>query len=289
MEAILHNCCGLDVHKDSVFACILKTFVDDNNKEIVEKEFKIFNTFPNSLRQLREWLESKNCSHVAMESTGVYWHPIYDALESAFDGNIEILVANARHLKNVPGRKTDMKDSEWIASLLRAGLLSGSFIPPENVRKLRQVARYRKTIVEDITRQKNRIEKTLQIAGFKLSSIISNIHGVSGRNLITILINKGQLNSSDVERVTKCISQIKKDEIKRSINGRLDTEQREFLRMQIAHLDTLLTHLESIEQSITDLSAQFKDAIERLDTIPGIATTSATAIIAETGVDMTKF
>jgi len=292
MQTILHNCCGLDVHKDSIVACILKTSnlsVENASKEEVEKEIRVFDTFPDELMKLRKWLESENCRHVAMESTGVYWHPVYVALEDCFDGEIEILVCNARHMKNVPGKKTDIKDAEWIAKLLRAGLLNGSFIPPEQVRQLRKLTRYRKTVVEDICTQKNRIEKTLQMDGFKLSSFLSDVFGVSGRNLMEVIIDKGHLTPEDVDTVAKHIKEIKRNELKRAINGKLNPQQREFLKLQICHLDELLEHLRKIEESISTLSVQFDDAINRIVTIPGIATTAATAIIAEIGTDMDKF
>jgi len=282
----------MDVHKDSVVACILKTpepIATERKREVADKEIRVFGTFPDDLVQMRDWLESRNCHHVAMESTGVYWQPIYEALEDAAGGEMEILVVNARHMKNVPGKKTDMKDAEWIASLLRSGLLSGSFIPPQDVRELRQLTRYRKNVVQDISTQKNRVEKTLQQAGFKLSTFLSDVFGVSGRNLIRILIKSGKLFPSDVENETKRISKEKKAEIKRAITGQLTEKQRHFLQLQITLLDGLLAHLESIESSIAELSAKWEDDIERLNTIPGIGLTSATAIIGEIGSDVSKF
>jgi len=192
-------------------------------------------------------------------------------------------------MRNVPGKKTDIKDAEWIALLLRAGLLDGSFIPPQDIRELRQLTRYRKNVVGDVNTQKNRIEKSLQQAGFKLSTFLSDVFGVSGRNLMNVLVKNGKLTPSDVEAETKRISQIKKDEIKLSINGRLSRHQRDFLKMQLSLLDELNAHLDTIEKSIAETSAKFNDSIERLDTIPGIATTSATAIIAEIGTDMSKW
>jgi len=292
MQTILNNCCGLDVHKDSVVACLIKSRTPlalSSSQEDVIKEMRVFKTFLDDLIQLRVWLEAEGCCHVAMESTGVYWFPVYDALESACGGKMELLVTNARHMRNVPGKKTDIKDAEWIATLLRAGLLRGSFIPPLNVRELRQVTRYRKNVVEDISTQKNRIEKTLQQAGFKLSTFLSDIFGVSGRNLIRVLIQKGKLTPIDVENETKRISQEKKNEIKLAINGSLSERQRQFLQLQITMLDDLLGHLTVIEQSIAELSKPFMNEIDRLDTIPGIAITAAASIIAEIGVDMNKF
>ena len=292
MQTILHNCCGLDVHKDSVVACIIKTresLTPERNQEDVTKEIRVFKTFHDDLAQLRKWLESENCCHAAMESTGVYWYPVYDALENACGGKMEIFVTNARHMRNVPGKKTDVKDAEWIASLLRAGLLRASFIPPVEVRELRQMTRYRKNVVEDICTQKNRIEKSLQQAGFKLSTFLSDIFGVSGRNLMRVLIQKGMLTPQDIENETRRISPAKKHEIKIAINGRLSEQQRQFLQLQITLLDELLGHLAVIEQSIEELSKPFADEIARLDTIPGIGVTAAIAVIAEIGTDMSKF
>ena len=292
MQTILHNCCGMDVHKDSVVACILKTrepVSAPRKREAVDKEIRVFGTFPNDLAQLRAWLEAESCTHVAMESTGVYWQPIYEALETAHNGEMELLVVNAQHMKNVPGKKTDMKDAEWIASLLRSGLLSGSFIPSQDVRELRQLTRYRKNVTQDISTQKNRIEKTLQQAGFKLSTFLSDVFGVSGRNLIRTLIKNGRLSPLDVETQTKRISKEKKAEIKRAITGQLTEKQRRFLQLQTTLLDGLLEHLQSIEASIEELSAKWNDDIDRLSTIPGIGITSATAIIGEIGSDVSKF
>lgn len=293
LDQIIYDiCCGVDVHRDSVVACIIKTrnpSMPECNQSGIEKEIRVFKTFLDDLKQLRNWLETENCHHVAMESTGVYWFPVYDALEGACDGKMEILVTNARHMRNVPGKKTDVKDAEWISMLLRAGLLRGSFIPPLDVRELRQLTRYRKNVVEDINTQKNRIEKFLQQAGFKLSTFLSDVFGVSGRNLLRVLVRKGSLTPDDVDNETKRISSVKKEEIKRSVNGRLSEHQRNFLQLQLSLLDELQTHLTVVEQSICALSSKFENEISRLDTIPGIAMTSATAIIAEIGTDMSKF
>jgi transposase len=292
MQTILYNCCGLDIHKDSVVACILKTsnFSSEvSDKEVVEKEIREFETFTNSLLELKAWLESHDCHHVAMESTGVYWLPVYEILETAYNGEIQLLVANARHMRNVPGKKTDIKDSEWIAKLLRAGLLNGSFIPPKGIRELRDLTRYRKNIVEDICTQKNRIEKFLQTAGIKLSSFLSDVFCVSGRNLIRIFILQGYLTPKDVEIEARYISHEKRKDIKRTISVHLTQHQRDFLQMQMTLLNELEKHLERVELSITKLSDKFNDSIDKLKTIPGIAETAATAIVAEIGTDMSKF
>jgi transposase len=292
MQTEYHICCGLDVHKDSIVACILKTINITNNDENgkkIDPEIKTFKTFPDDLNTLKNWLESENCRHVAMESTGVYWFPVYAALEDAFEGEIELLVANARHMKNVPGKKTDINDAEWIASLHRAGLLSGSFIPPQEIRELRDLTRYRASIVHDINSQKNRIEKTLQMSGIKLSTILTDPHGVSARNLVDVFINKGYITPKDVDIETRSISKEKKADLKRILTVKLNEHKRNFLKMQTEQLSSLEAHLVEIEQSIMDASAQYNEEIQQLDSIPGIAETSATAIIAEIGTDMSKF
>jgi len=292
MQTVLHNCCGLDVHKNMITACIIKTrnLLDNEHKsEQAEKQIREFKTFPNSLHQLKCWLEEEDCHHVAMESTGIYWCPVYEVLEKAFEGDIEIRVVNARHMRNVPGKKTDIKDAEWIAKLLRAGLLAGSFIPDEEIRELRRLTRYRKNIIHDITKQKNRIEKELQRVGFKLSSFLSDVFGVSGRNILKVLTEKGCLTTEDVEREAIHIAPKKRAEIASEINGYLSESTRDFIKMQLGHLDTLYVNLREIEISVAKTATLFREDIDRLDTIPGIATTAATAIIAEIGTDMSKF
>jgi transposase len=171
VEVILECCCGLDIHRDTVVACLLKGPLKTKPASFI----KTFSSLPCGLKQLREWLEKENCRHVVMERTGVYWKPEFNVLEDAFDSSMVILVVNARHMKNVPGRKTDMKDAEWIAQLLRAGLLKGSFIPSKPTRELRDLTRYRKSLVEEVTAQKNRVEKFLQSCGFKLSTFLSGV------------------------------------------------------------------------------------------------------------------
>jgi transposase len=292
MKTIYNISCGLDVHKDTVVACILKTSniseKGRRNDEVL-KEIRTFETFYKDLQELKSWLEANDCRQVAMESTGVYWCPVHEALEDAFDGEIEILLVNARHMRNVPGKKTDVNDAEWIADLLRSGLLRGSFVPPKNIRELRELTRYRKKIVQDITKQKNRIQKTLQIAGFKISSFLSDIFGVSGRFLMKELIDKGFLTKKDVEQVEKYISKDKCNEIKRVLTNKISIHSRNLLDMQLQHLDYLISHLKSVEMHIEELSTPLKDEITRLDTVPGISLTAAQAIVAEIGTDMEKF
>ena len=184
MQDILTCAMGLDIHRDVIVACLAKGELGTDP----EIEIRSFSTLIPEMRKLRDWVLEAGCHYVAMESTGIYWQPIYEMLEPCFDGQISILVVNARHMKNVPGRKTDMRDAQWIATLLRAGLLKGSFIPDKTFRELRHLTRYRKSIVRDITAQKNRIDKFLQSSGFRFTAFLSDAFGASGRNIIRHLM-----------------------------------------------------------------------------------------------------
>lgn len=285
MQDILEICCGLDVHRDTVVACLLK----GNLNSTPTKEIRTFSTLLPELEQLKAWLEEENCHHVAMESTGVYWQSVYTTLESAFDGTMVIIVANARHMKNVPGKKTDIKDAEWIATLLRAGLLQGSFIPSEEFRELRELTRYRRSIIQEINSQKNRVEKYLQSNGFKLSTFLSDIFGVSGRAIIDYLAQHGRINADKVQAFVKGKAKSKTDDIKIAVNGKLGLHQREFLTMLLKRLDEDYLHLNIIESKIHSALASFQIQIEQLDGIPGINITAGAAIIAEISIDMSKF
>jgi len=286
VQDLLEICCGLDVHKETIVACLIKGSVNDDKPQ---KTIRTFSTLLPGLEELKGWLESENCHHVAMESTGIYWQPVYNILENAFDGTMVVIVANARHMKNVPGKKTDMKDAEWIATLLRAGLLNGSFIPPQAIRELRDLTRYRKSIIEELSSQKNRIEKHLQSCGFKLSNFLTDIFGVSGRAIIDHIAEHGSITAEEVESYVKTRARNKLQEIKLSVNGRMNRHQRNFLKLLLKHLDETHEHLREIEENINSELEKFKRQIEQLDGIPGIDKTAAAAIIAEIGIDMSKF
>lgn len=285
VEAVLECCCGLDVHRDTIVACLLKG-PKDLKPEVMMKSFS---ALQDGLLKLRRWLEEENCRHVAMESTGVYWQPVYNILEEAFDGTIVILVVNARHMKNVPGKKTDIKDAQWIAQLLRAGLLEGSFIPSKPVRELRDLTRYRRSIVEEVQAQKNRIEKFLQSSGFKLSTFLSDVFGVSGRAILEHLCNHGYITVSSVEKYLKGSLRKKKDDIALATRGNMTPHQKDFLAMLLKHLYLLEANIREIDQKTEEVSQKFKHQLEQLDGIPGIDKVSAAAILAEIGIDMDKF
>ena len=224
-----------------------------------------------------------------MESTGIYWMPVYEILEEAFSGNITLLVVNARHMKNVPGKKTDMRDSEWISTLLRAGLLNGSFIPEKTIREFRDLNRYRKSVIRDITSQKNRVEKFLQSSGFRLSSFISDIFGASGRNIILHLIEHGQIDRTALNSCLKTKTRNRIDEILMSVNGTLSEHQKAFLKILMDHYDSLKEHLAEIEKNPEADMIPFALQVEQLSSIYGISTTASCAIIAEIGIDMKPF
>jgi transposase len=285
MQDILKICCGLDVHKETIVACLLKGDVDYKP----EITIRTFSTLLQGLDELKAWLVKENCLHVAMESTGVYWQPVYNVLESAFDGNMVLIIANARHMKNVPGKKTDMKDAEWIAGLLRAGLLAGSFVPAQPIRRLRDLTRYRKSIVEEVGDQKKRIEKHLQSCGFKLSSFLTDIFGVSGRAIIDHLSRYGQISALEVEGYVQKRARTKLNEIKQAVNGQMDQLQVEFLQLLLKRLDESCQHLQLVEQKIETELANYQYQLKQLDGIPGIDVTAGAAILAEIGIDMSRF
>jgi len=237
---------GLDVHKDTIVACLLTGEVDTKP----ESEIRTFSTLIPGMQELCKWVLESGCRHVAMESSGIYWQPVYETLEDCFNSEITLLVVNARHMKNVPGKKTDMRDAEWIATLLRAGLLRGSFIPDKQIRELRHLTRYRKSIVRDITSQKNRIEKFLQSSGFRMSTFISDIFGASGKNIMDHLATHGSITMGALNLCLKTKTRKNINEIMVSVNGTLSMHQRGFLKMMLSHLEELESHRKEIEISI---------------------------------------
>jgi len=252
-------------------------------------EIKEFGTLLKDLISLKKWLNEHNCHYVAMESTGIYWQPVYAVLENALSDEMHLLVVNARHMKNVPGKKTDMRDAEWIATLLRAGLLKGSFVPEKDIRDLRQFTRYRKAIIRDITSQKNRVEKLLQSSGFRLSVFLSDIFGSSGMAIMQQLVQVGFISSESLNLCLKARARQKSGEILSNLNGVLSTPQRKLLKLQLDHLKDLQDNLREIEEQIQDNFSQFKGPIQLLDSIPGIDLTAAYAILAEIGRLMAAF
>jgi transposase len=287
MEDILEYCCGLDIHKETILACLLKGPIGEGLKP--SSEVKEFGTQLKDLVNLRKWLETHNCQYVAMESTGIYWHAVYEILELSLLDEMHLLVVNARHIKNVPGKKTDMRDAEWIATLLRAGLLKSSFVPEHDIRDLRQYARYRKALIRDITSQKNRIEKLLQSNGFRLSSFLSDIFGSSGIAIMHQLVQFGFISRQSLDLCLKGRARKKGSDILSGLNGILTNPQRKLLDLQLAHLKNLQDNLQEIEQEIQSDFMKFSGPITLLKSIPGVDSRAAYAILAEIGRDMTAF
>lgn len=273
MDIIIERACGLDVHKDNITACIMTP---------EGKEVQTFSTKTIFLLKLLDWIKENNCTHVAMESTSVYWKPIVNLLESE---GIEFLVVNAQHMKALPGRKTDVKDAEWIAQLLRHGLLKASFIPNRNQRELRELVRYRRSIIEERARQLNRIQKVLEGANIKLGSVVSDIKGVSSQDMLRAIAN-GENDPEKLANFARGTMKKKKEELELALQGYINQHQRLMLKTILTHIDFLTDQIEMLDQEIADRVSSYKEDIERLDSIPGIATRMAEQILAEIGTDV---
>lgn len=275
-EQVVSRGCGLDVHKETVVATI--------KGEGIKEATKKFQTFTSSLTDLRDWLINQKVTHVAMESTGIYWKPVYAVLEESF----EVILVNARHIKNVPGHKTDKKDSAWIAKLLLSGLLKGSFIPPPEIREIRELFRYRRKLIGQHTSEVNRLHKILEEANIKLSCVLSDVLGASGSKIINALIG----GETDVEILIKfCHGKIKasKQDIKEALKGKVTDHHRFMLQLIRESMASIESFILKVDDRIEEKSAFCKQQIELLMTIPGVSTHTAQGIIAEIGIDMNAF
>ena len=283
MQEILGISCGLDVHKDMVEACILTA----NGTGMPEAVHETFTAMRGDLIRLREWLITEGCLNVAMESTGVYWKPIYEILEEV-DG-INLCLVNAQHMKNVPGRKNDKDDAEWIASLFMCGLLDKSFVPEKGIRDLREYTRYYVKLTQEKVRLVNRIEKLLQTHGFKLSSVLSSIVGVSGTRILEILCERGQVSTVAVENSLARGVKKTAEEIAYAVNGKLTQNSQILLGIMIYGLRMYDAQLEAVFKEMQYVAKPYESQIHLLSTIPGIDILSATYLIGEIGVDMSRF
>jgi transposase len=276
MDIIVERGAGLDVHKDTVVACIMGAGI--------MKEIRTYRTVTNDLLRLKGWLKDNQITHIAMESTGVYWKPIFNMLEDAF----EVMRVNARHVKNVPGRKTDVKDSEWLCKLLGSGLVRGSFIPPKEIRELRDLTRYKRKLIQAVGSEKQRIEKILEDANIKLSSVASDIFGVSGIRIIEELM-KGDLKPEEMAELSKGRLRRRKEDLKEALMGRMDTHHTFMIRASLEHMKAIGVILSDLEQKIEEIiSLHCKEEYELLQTIPPVKD-SASVIIAEIGINMGLF
>jgi transposase len=280
MEVLHECCCGLDVHAKTVVACLI---------EKGRKAIRTFSTMTDELLGLADWLTSAGCTHVAIESTGVYWKPIFNILE----GLLTVLLVNARHIKAVPGRKTDVRDCEWLADLLRHGLLKASFIPPVEIRELRELTRYRQTLVTEHTAVANRLQKLLESANIKLGQVASDVLGLSGRLMLRALA-EGERDAEKLAELAQGKLKSKKGDLRRALEGRLTQGQRWVLTELLARLGELEAALTRVETRIgEEVKANpdpfVQEAVELLDSIPGVGERTAQTIIAEIGVDMGRF
>lgn len=280
MRQLIDRCCGLDVHKKSVTACAR---VPDRTGETVEV-VRTFGTTTPDLLTLSDWLMGLGVTHVAMEATGVYWKPVYYVLEDDF----ELLLVNPTHIKHVPGRKTDAIDAAWIAELLSYGLLRKSFVPPEPIRQLRDLTRYRKSVINERTRTINRIHKLLQDAGVKLSSVASDVMGVSGRAMMKALI-EGVIDPDALTALAKGRLRAKLPELQKALTARFNDHHAFMLQRMLTHVDDLDADLVALSERIEAVTVPFAQAIDLLTTIPGVKQRSSEAIIGEIGTDMSQF
>jgi len=280
METIYRRCAGLDVHKETVEVNV--RLLDERGH--LQSEVRQFATFTRDLLEMSDWLGGQGVTHVAMESTGVYWKPIFNVLEERF----EVLLVNARHVKNVPGRKTDVRDCQWLAQLLQHGLLRGSFIPNREIRELRDLTRHRTQLVAEKVRVGNRIEKVLEDANIKLGSVASEVLGKSGRAMIKDII-RGEKNVEKLADHARKRLKNKKSDLRLALHGYIREHHRFMLKLLWDQLMEVEKLIERIEKRIDEQMAPFEEAVERMDEIPGIDHRVAQTVIAEMGVDMNRF
>jgi transposase len=280
MEIIHPYCCGLDVHAKTVVACLIK---------LGRKQTRTFSTMTDDLLRLSDWLTAEGCTHVAIESTGVYWKPVFNILE----GVLEVVLVNAHHVKAVPGRKTDVKDCEWLADLLRHGLLRSSFIPPLEIRELRELTRYRQTLIKEAASVANRVQKLAESGNIKLSQVASDALGLSGRAMLRALA-EGERDAAKLAAMARGRLKAKKAELERALEGRLTAAQRFVLSELLQRYDELEAAIARVSAQITQEVAKSTDpfvpqALKLLKTIPGVGERIAEVIISEIGVEMSRF
>lgn len=282
VSVVHHVCCGLDVHKRTVSACLLWSDVDGTEQcEVME-----FETFTDDLIRLKEWLIERECPVVAMESTGPYWTPVHNILEGFF----QVILVNARHMRNVPGRKTDLSDSRWLAGLLRHGLLKAAFIPPKYQRQWRDLTRMRNKYQETVGDFKRRIHKLFQEANIKIDSVLSDLFGSTGRSLMRLLATKGSTTTlSDVEQCLRGALKKKREEVYRSIQGFFEEHHRDMLALMLETIEKLESQVKTLDKRITQSMRDYQQKIDSLGEIPGISDVSAPAVLAEIGPTLEAF
>lgn len=277
MEVVYRCCCGIDVHKKVIVACLVNGG---------EQELREFGTTTSEIKTLANWLTESGCEMIAMESTGVFWKPLYNLFELM---DLDAMIVNAAHMKALPGRKTDVKDAEWIADLLRHGLLKASYIPNREQRELREITRYRKSLTEERCREVNRLQKILEGANIKLDSVVKDITGKSARKLLQRIIDDDIPDSDEVSKLVHGRMRPKLDQIVASIEGITTLLQRKLLAQIIDHIDDLNRRIGELDKLVQEYMAEYEAAIKAIDEIPGIARRSAEVILAEIGLDMGRF
>ena len=282
MEVLLETCCGLDVHAEFVTACVLSGPGTKPQREV--REFK---TTTSGLLALRDWLVGLNCRPVAMESTGVYWKPVWHVLEGP---EFDLLLANAQAVKAIKGRKTDVGDATWIAKLHRSGLLQPSFVPPEPIRDLRDVTRYRVSLVHEQTAERNRVQKILEDANIKLARVVSDVFGVSGWEMLKALAETE--GKPDIERLADLARgrlRDKNEALQEALNGKIREHHRYMLRISMKRLEQIAATIADVEARIEQYLQPYREEVARLETVPGMKRTTAAVVIAEAGADMGVF
>lgn len=280
MDVVNPCCCGLDVHKKQVVACLLSP---GQNGHAV-KEIRTFSTMTDDLLKLADWLAKAGCTHVALESTGVYWKPVYNLLE----GQFVILLVNPQHFKQVPGRKSDVRDCEWLATLLRHGLLRASFVPEKPQRELRELTRYRTALIRERTAEVNRLQKTLEGANIKLAAVASDVVGASSREMLAAMVG-GETNPALLAQMAKGRLREKIPLLERALCGRFGPHHRFMVEQQLTHLDELDALVADISKRVAEELRPFEAELQRLETVPGIGRRTAEIITAEVGLDMGRF
>lgn len=279
MEVLYPRCAGLDVHQQTVVACV-RVAADST----VQAEVRTFGTTTGDLLALADWLVAHRVTHAAMESTGVFWKPIWHVLE----GHVALVLANALQIRSVPGRKSDVNDARWIADLLAHGLIRGSFVPPEPIHALRDLTRTRKQLVREISQHTLRIQKVLEDANLKLTSVISDVMGMSGRAMIEALI-QGEEDPERLADLSRGRLKAARSQVVAALRGRVTAHHRFLLRLHLAQIDALEGAVRDLEARLGECLAPFQEAVDRLVTIPAVGQTVARVIVAEIGVDMSRF
>jgi transposase len=272
MDVVYERCCGLDIHKKTVVACLFTPGADNQSVKTV----RTFGTVTEELLALAQWLQETGCTHVAMESTGVYWKPVWNLLEERFT----LLLVNARHVKAVPGRKTDVKDAEWLADLLRHGLLRSSFVPDRPQRELQELTRYRTSLVQERSAEVNRLQKTLEGANIKLGDVSTDIMGLSSRQMLAALV-EGQTDAGAMAHLAQGRLRDKLPQLERALVGCIGSHQRFLLARQLAHIDFLDAAIAEVSTEIAARLRPVEDDLQRLTPIPGIGRRTAEILIAE--------